>query len=240
MRLDGKKVIVMGVGSGLGPATSYFLLKEGAEIAVVARKESNLKKIKEKLSKYGKVDYIVADLSTVSGAKKAVDQSLKKLGKVDHVAVLVGNYIDTPLESLSEEKMESMIGANLKAPIYAVKAALPYLKKNSSIVLVSSIEGTYGYGSDEIAYASSKAGLAKATELLAYELLNKNIRVNTVAPKAMRHDFEPERDWKRSRKLGDAECPPEDVARVITWLLSEESEWINGAVIPVDGGARLK
>ena len=240
MSLVGKKVLVMGVGSGLGPATSYFLLKGGADIVIVARNESNLKKVKKELSGYGKIDYIVADLSTISGARKAVDQSLKKLGKIDHLAVLVGNYMDTPIKSLSEEKMESMIGVNLKAPIYAVKEALPHLKGGSAIVMVSSIEGTYGHGLDEIVYASAKAGLAKATELLAYELLDKNIRVNAVAPKAMRHDFEPEREWKKSRKLGDIECPPEDVAKVIMWLLDDESEWINGAVIPVDGGARLK
>ena len=91
MNLVGKKVLVMGVGLGLGPATSYFLLKSGAEIVIVARNESNLKKVKKELSGYGKIDYIVADLSTISGARKAVDQSLKKLGKIDHLAVLVGN-----------------------------------------------------------------------------------------------------------------------------------------------------
>ena len=56
----------------------------------------------------------------------------------------------------------------------------------------------------------------------------------------MNSDFEPERDWKKLRKLGSPSCPPEDVARVITWLLTEESEWVNGAVIPVTGGSRTR
>ncbi len=54
----------------------------------------------------------------------------------------------------------------------------------------------------------------------------------------MDHDFVPERDWRSKRKLGGKSCPPEDVARVVVWLVSDESEWVDGAVIPVDGGTR--
>lgn len=229
-----------GVGPGLGEATAYMLLRGGAQVIISARKEDKLIEMCAALSKYGKVDYAVGDASTLAGAQKMMSQTISKIKKIDDIVLTLGNYAPTDIAEVTEEQMEAMLGVNLKSPVYLIRSAIPFLREGSSIVMVSSLLGLAEHPSGEIAYAAAKAGVAKATEVAASALLGRGIRVNAVAPKSMRHDFEPERRWREQRRLGDVECPPEDVASVIAFLLSKDSEWIDGCVIPVDGGSRLK
>ncbi len=238
MELKDKKILVVGVGKGLGPATVYLLLKHGAEVVMASRTLDRLELLKSELSVYGRLSFVVSDASTPEGANYIISEAIKQLGQIDGLVILVGNYTDTPIDMLDEHGLNEMINANLKGPLYLIKSSLQYLKNGSSIVMISSTLGTYATGIGNVAYSSTKAGVAKATEVLASELIPRGIRVNSVAPKSMRHDFVPGRDWKTYRKLGDSECPPEDVAVVIAWLLSEDASWVNGAVIPVDGGNR--
>jgi 3-oxoacyl-[acyl-carrier protein] reductase len=238
MRLEGKNIVVVGVGPGLGSATVYFLLKEGAKVTMVSRNKDKLEEIKKQLPKYTELEYVVGDPSTLKGAEKLAKDLTKKNKHIDGLALLAGNYVNTPIDKLKEEDLELLVSANMKAPLYMLEAALPSLGKGSSVVLVSSIMGLYNIAPTNVVYSMAKAAVANATEVLSMELIGKGIRVNAVAPNGMNHDFEPDRDWKKLRKLGDASCPPEDVARVITWLITDESEWVSGAVIPVTGGSR--
>ena len=231
-------MLVVGVGSGLGSATAYLLLKEGASVVIASRNEDKLKSVKAQLAIFGQIDYVVGDASSMEGAKKLVHDAVDKYGSIDHLALIAGDYIDSPIEGLTEEQVDSMVSANLKSPLYALNASLQNLKAGSSVVMVSSVFGTYATGIRNVAYSATKAGVAKSVEVLAMELSQRGIRINAVAPRAMNHDFVPGRDWKALRKLGEKACPPEDVASVVVWLLSGESEWIDGAVIPVDGGTR--
>ncbi|MEM0370786.1 MAG: SDR family oxidoreductase [Pyrobaculum sp.] len=126
-----------------------------------------------------------------------------------------------------------MFAVNFKAHVNAVRAFLPLLAPRSSIVLTSSVGGPYAVWRRHLAYLTSKAALAKAVEALAADLIDREIRVNGVAPGGMSKELE------GLPKLGAPAAPPEAVARVIIWLLTDEAAWVNGAVIPVDGGRRL-
>ncbi len=238
MRLSGKNILVVGVGPGLGTATAYMLLKDGANVAAVARKEEHLEKVKETLSEPANLLCIAADASSMEGAQKITKAVAEKFDGVDGIALLAGSYAKSPMGSMTEDTVDAMVSANLKAPLYVLNSILPLLKGNSSVVMVSSVFGTYKISSGNVAYAAVKAGVAKATESLAHELVGKGIRVNAVAPNSMDPGFEPGREWRSRRKLGDPTCPPEDVASVIAWLMTEEASWVSGAVIPVDGGAK--
>lgn len=238
MKLEGKKAFVVGVGPGLGSATTYLLLREGAQVVIAARTADRLERIKVQLGKYGNLDYITGDASSTTGADNLAKAAAAKLGKIDLLILLAGNYADTPIAHISEAEMDSMLDSNVKAPIFVLSRSIPYLSEGSSVVMISSVLGTYGSSSGNVAYSAAKAGIAKATEVLSNELLSKGIRVNAVAPRSMRHDFAPERNWRLLRKLGDPDCPPEDVASVIAWLCSSEASWIDGIVIPVDGGRK--
>ena len=240
MGLDGKNALVVGVGPGLGSATAYMLLKDGANVVISARTEQKLKQIVKTLSKYGHVDYVVGDASTQAGAESIVEQAAKKLKRIDALILTVGNYVSTSLGNVKEADIDKLLGANVKAPIFLVNSAKKYMSWGSSVVLVSSIFGIYRGAKSSYAYSAAKAAVARLAESLAAELVAEGIRVNAVAPLSMRFDFKPERDWRRERKIGDADCPPEDVASVIRWLASDDAEWVDGVVVPVDGGARLK
>ena len=237
--LKGKKVLIVGVGPGLGSATAYLLLKEGAEVIISSREEGKLKEICKSLSRVGNISYVAGNASSLNGASEIISAAVKNSGRIDHFVFSVGGYVLTRLSDANEENLESMLSSNFKAPIYLAKAALPHLSEGSSIVLVCSREGLQWHTTRNISYAPAKAALARATEILANELLEKGVRVNAVAPASMRFDFSPERDWRKGRRLGDVECPPEDVASVISFLLGESSGWIDGVVIPVDGGSRF-
>jgi NAD(P)-dependent dehydrogenase (short-subunit alcohol dehydrogenase family) len=237
-RLDNKKVAIIGVSEGLGYAVAYFALKEGASVCINARDEEKLRKIKNSLEKYGKIEYVVGDVSTLNGAKDVVEKCNLKLNGLDHLVITIGGYIEDSIQSL--DGLEIMLQNHIKIPLYVINASLNFLKEGSSIVLVSSLSGVDKAMPNQLSYSIAKAGLAKGVEILASELIEKGIRVNAIAPRSIDGVFEPERNWKKYRKLGDTKAPPEDFARVIVWLLTDESEWIDGVVIPVDGGFRLK
>ncbi len=237
-RLENKKTVILGVSEGLGYAIAYFALREGSTVCINSRNEDKLKKIKSNLEKYGKIEYVVGDLSSITSSKKVIDDCASKLGGIDHLVVTVGGYIEDDIENFSG--LEEMLRNHIKIPLYAIKSSLEYLREGSSVILISSLSGLMKSSPKQLSYAISKAGLTKAVEVLASELLGKGIRVNGIAPTYIEGDFIPERNWKSLRKLGDPKAPPEDFARVVIWLLSDEAEWVDGVVIPVDGGSRLR
>lgn len=237
--LDNKSILVAGVGPGLGLATAYLALRNGASVVVAARSGDRLAWFKEMLSKYGKVEAIQGDLSTEKGAEDVVAKAHGILGRLDGIAVIVGGYAESSIEQLTEDVLFRMLRTNLAAHLYTVKAAAKVMN-GGSIVLVSAIWGPFLNWPGRVAYVASKAALARVVETLAAELLPKGIRVNAVAPGGMTKDFTPGREWRSLRRLGDRATPPEDVANIVVWLLSDMSEWVNGAVIPADGGYRFR
>lgn len=237
MRLDGRKVLLVGVSTGLGAATAYYLLREGAQVAISGRGEEKLRAIAKNLSQYGKVSVVQGDASTKEGAKKVADEASRLMGGIDGIAVLVGGFSADKIEDLAA--LEEMTLNHIKVPLYVVNASLPHLHKGSSIVLISStlaMDKAHG----PLSYSIGKAGTAKEVHLLANQLLGREIRVNGIAPSSIDGEFKPDTEFKSARKLGEGSAPPDAFAKVITWLMTEEAGWVNGVVIPVDGGARLK
>ncbi|AET33315.1 SDR family NAD(P)-dependent oxidoreductase [Pyrobaculum ferrireducens] len=238
-RLRGRRVFVGGVGPGLGSAVVYLALSEGAGVYAAARSRDFLERLRREFSRFGELHIGAYDLSRPEGAEAAVADAATKLGGLDGVVVTAGGYAETPIEELDPSALEDLLSRNLKAHLYVVKAATKHLKPGSSIVLVTAVGGAYpAWLRRNVAYVASKAALARAVESLAAELIDKGIRVNGVAPGGMSKDFTPGGAARRP-PLGAPQAPPEEVARVVIWLLADESYWVNGAVIPADGGRRL-
>ncbi|BCU69449.1 SDR family NAD(P)-dependent oxidoreductase [Stygiolobus caldivivus] len=230
-RLEGKKIFIVGTSKGLGYAIAYFSSIEGAEVIVNSRNEKKLREICENVKN---CKYVVGDVSSPEKAEEVVN----KAGDFTDLVVTVGGYVEDTINDI--KGLDEMITNHLKTPLYVVKSSLSRLNRGSTVVLVSAIRGIYTALPFQLSYSIAKAGIAKAVEVLASELLEKEIRVVGIAPSVIDGEFMPNRDWKKMRRLGDYKAPPEDFARVVVWLLSEESSWVNGVVIPVDGGARLK
>ncbi|AWR98756.1 SDR family NAD(P)-dependent oxidoreductase [Metallosphaera hakonensis] len=238
MDFKGKTFLILGVSKGLGYALAYFLVKGGATVLISSRNQDKLSEIEANLRKYGNVISVPGEVSSresLEDIKRRVKSHVKSL---DGLAVLIGGYEEDTVEDL--KGLDSMINNHLKYPLLSISSFLEMLNKGSAILLVSALRGIDRASPTQLSYASAKAGLAKAVEILGAELLDRGIRVVGIAPSWIDGDFVPERDWRSLRKLGDEKAPPEDFALVAGWLMSSEAEWVNGVVIPVDGGTRLK
>lgn len=237
MRLGKRRVLLVGVSKGLGAATAHYLLKEGATVVITDREEKILKEISSTLLNHKKLLALKCDVSTLDGAKKLAKDASTAMGGLDDIVIMVGGFVADSIQNL--DALELMTQNHIKIPLYVVNSSLPYLGKGSSIVLVSSamaLKKSHG----PLSYSIGKVGTAKEVELLALQLMEKGIRVNGIAPLSIDGIFKPDTEFKNARKLGDGSAPPDAFAKVILWLLTDDAQWVNGVVIPVDGGATLK
>jgi len=227
MRLSGRNVVVAGAGPGLGSAVARRALEEGAQVYAVARRREHL----EPLAALG-IWTGAFDLSKPEGAAAAAETAERVLGRVDGLVITAGGWAPGRLEETEEEILDSMLSVNLRAHLWTVKSFLKLMRPGSAVVLVTSIWGPIKRSPGALAYTVSKAAAAALVETLAAELLDRGVRVNGVAPGAMSREAE-------AARLGAPAAPPEHVADVVLWLLTDEARWVTGALIPVDGGRRL-
>ena len=229
---------LIGVSNFLGKSTAYVLLKDGYRVSITSRNEKKLEQIRSSLEKIGDIFSVPGSITDPASAEVTMQNINSKLGRMDHIVVMIGGFVnDTITDPIG---LESMMQNHIFYTTYTVRSAIKYLHSGSSIVLVANT-GSIEHGDPKAySYSVAKAGVVRMTELLCSELIPRGIRVNAVAPNYIDSTFEAGRDWRSMRKLGDSKTPPEDIAMVIKWLVSEESGWVNGAVIPVDGGYRLK
>lgn len=246
MRLKDKVCIITGAASGIGRAATLLFLQEGAKVAAFDVNEDSLKKLKEDSGnlKENLTTYIV-DVSKFEEVKEAVGDVFKKFGKIDVLINNAGITRDALIEKLEEKDWDAVINVNLKGVFNMTKAVYPYMLKagRGSIVNTSSVVGIYG-NIGQTNYAATKAGVIGMTKTWAKEFSRKGaaIRVNAVAPgfietpmvekipDKLKEFFQKKIALKRFGK-------PEEVARVYLFLASDESSYITGQVIGVDGGA---
>lgn len=253
-RVKGKVAIVTGGASGIGEATAILLAKEGAEVAVVDITDDAGKAVVDKINKSGgKAAYWHMDVSDEQEVKKVFAEVNEKYGKVN---ILVNNAgiagSQTPTHELPTEEWQRVIDIDLNGVFFCTKHVINYMKKagGGSIVNLSSMLGLVG-GAD-IAYHAAKGGVRLMTKSDATVYAPDNIRVNSIHPgyiltpllKTLPEKFEMKPDdFFQSfidkipmGRLGQ----PEDVARAIFWLASDESDYITGLEVIVDGGYILE
>ncbi|MGC8505465.1 MAG: SDR family oxidoreductase [Thermoplasmata archaeon] len=236
--MSNRNIALIGVSNFLGKSTAYILLKDGYRVSITSRNEKKLEQIRSSLEKLGEIFSVPGSITDPVSADVTMENVNSRLGGIDHVVVMIGGFVNDTITDPTG--LESMIQNHIFFTTYTVRSAIKYLHNGSSIVLVANT-GSIDHGDPKAySYSIAKAGVARMTELLCSELIPRGIRVNAVAPNYIDSSFEAGRDWRSTRKLGDIKTPPEDIAVVIKWLVSQDSGWVNGAVIPVDGGYRLK
>ncbi len=229
--------IIAGVRN-LGRAVAYNALKRGDSVLLNSRSEESLKGMVSSLQSYGKISYLSADLSSRDSIEQLFTTCESRYGQVDNLVVTLGGFMADRLPEL--KNMDVMIDNHIKIPMQILESFAKHAHAGSTAVLVSSVQSVFTTSWGAFSYVVGKTGLNKIVEAAAANLLSKGIRVNGVAPSVIEESFEPGRDWRSSRKLGDLSTPPEDIAEVVDFLTSVKSEWIDGVVIPVDGGNRFK
>jgi NAD(P)-dependent dehydrogenase (short-subunit alcohol dehydrogenase family) len=230
------QTLIVGAGN-LGTNIAYSLLKRGESVIVTTRNHEKGKKLEEQLSAFGRVNYLIADPGTDFGVADMFRKAEEIAGKIDNLIVTVGGYA---VDSIRKPvHFGEMLESHLEIPLNILKNFENYAKDNASAVFISSIQSIYTSSWAAVSYLLGKSSLNKLVEIAAAQLLERNIRVNAVAPSSIENVFMPGRDWRSTRKLGRLLTPPEDIAEVVAFLCSPAGEWINGVVIPLDGGNRF-
>lgn len=242
--LEGKVAVVTGSARGIGRAICLKLARLGADVVVndVSNEEMALELVKE-IEKMGrKAIFVKANIADSAEARKLMDETVEKFGKIDILVNNAGITRDNLILRMKEEEWDAVLNVNLKGTFNCVQAATKYMikQRQGAIVNIASIVGITG-NAGQANYSASKAGVIGLTKTIARELASRGIRANAVAPGFIETDMT-RRLSEEVRERLIKQIPltrlgsPEDVANLVAFLASEESSYITGEVIRVDGG----
>jgi NAD(P)-dependent dehydrogenase (short-subunit alcohol dehydrogenase family) len=245
MRLANKTAFITGGNSGIGLATAKLFVAEGAKVAITGRNKETLEAVAKELGPNAFA--IVADATDVAATEKAVAKAVEKFGKLDIVFANAGISASTPVGGTALETFEAVLKTNITAVFFTVQAAVTHMNDGGSVILngsVISVLGNPGYA----AYAASKAGVRGMARVMASELSPRGIRVNVVSPGGTSTPI-----WNRTAPTPEAIVAlenhiskaiplgrfgkPEEVAKTVLFLASDDAANIQGAEIFVDGGS---
>ena len=237
-------VIVTGGSRGIGKAIALKYAENGYNVVInYVSENTNIDELKDEFDKYSIESLIVkADVSKAEEVESVVKQAIEKFGKIDVLVNNAGITRDTLLMRMKEEDFDKVIEINLKGTFLVTKAVTPYMMKrrNGRIVNLSSVVGVTG-NAGQSNYSASKAGIIGFTKSVAKELASRDIRANAVAPGFIDTDMTNvlSDDVKANinaqipmKRMGTAK----EIANVVYFLGSEESSYITGQVINIDGG----
>ena len=236
-------VLVTGGGRGIGRAIALNLAQDGADIALFDLDENGLNETRPLIENLGrKVLTIKGDVSNLEDAENAVKKVLDELGKIDILVNNAGITRDTLMMRMSEEDWDLVINVNLKGAFNFSKSVIRHMikQRKGKIINVASVVGLVG-NAGQANYSASKAGVIGLTKSLAREVASRNICVNAVAPGYIETEMtnklpDEVKDAFMSMTLLKRFGQPEDVARLVGFLASPDSDYITGQVINVDGG----
>lgn len=248
-RLAGKTAVITGGGTGIGQAIALAFAKEGARVAVAGRRMEKLQETLSLLKQSGSDALAMeCDVTKSADTERLVKAAEDRFGNVNVLVNNAGALSVSTVETISEADWDRIMGANLKGPFLMSRAVLPAMRRagGGSIVNIGSVLGIAAIR-DRAAYCASKGGVAMLTKAMALDHAHDKIRVNCVCPSivesAMTEMFFAETEAARKlRESRLASVPlgrfgkPNDIAGIVVFLASDESSWMTGTVIPVDGG----
>jgi dihydroanticapsin dehydrogenase len=247
LKLKGKVAIITGGSRGIGFETAKIFSENGASVVITS---SNRQQLENAANQLTNTIPISADITKEEEVKKVVEETVEKFGKLD---ILVNNAGIFPkikqLHEISELEWNKVLDVNLNGPFRFAKFSIPYLQKTSgTIINVSSDAGLKAYeGFNADAYSASKAALVILTKCWALEYAKDKIRVNCVCPGVVDTEMtKPFLKTEKDRKFMDNDHPigrigqPDEIAKSVLFLTSEDSSWTTGAILAVDGGQSTK
>ena len=246
MRLKGKTAIITGAGSGIGQACALAFAREAARVVLVGRRRELLKQTAAKIQR----DVLIceADVIKIGDIRKIVSQTLERFGGVQILVNSAAVLHAGTAESQSEEEWDDTFNINVRGLWLMSREVVPLMRKagGGSIVNLSSVLGIVG-GRSRAAYSASKGAVTVLTKSMALDLAPEQIRVNCICPGIVETELvadfirsapDPELVKKRRTELHPLGRfgQPSDIANMAVYLASDESLWVTGAAMPVDGG----
>ncbi|MGP8297717.1 SDR family NAD(P)-dependent oxidoreductase [Streptomyces inhibens] len=245
-RLKGRRILVVGGSSGIGAAAVKRFAEEGASVVAMARREDRLEALcKEITGAGGSASYVVGDVGSEESVEESVAVTVERLGGLDGAFNAAGVGGAGQLHEIKVEDFDRIVAVNLRGTFLAMKYQIRAMLESGggAIVNTSSIGGLVAAPQLPI-YGATKWGVNSLTKSAAVGYAAQNIRVNAIAPAATLSEMlEKWLTTDEAKRAMAAQTPlnfialPDDMARVALFLLSDESRWITGTVLPVDGGA---
>jgi NAD(P)-dependent dehydrogenase (short-subunit alcohol dehydrogenase family) len=249
MKLDGKVALITGGNSGIGRATAALLAKEGAAVVLTGRNQERGEQVAQAIMEDGgKAMFIRSDVRNADECQKAVEQTLERFGQIDVLFNNAGVYHARTVPDCTEEEWDETIDSSLKGAFLMSKFTLPSMieRGSGSIIHTSSGWGILG-GDRAAAYCAAKGGLVIMAKAMAIDHGPDGIRVNCVCPgdveTPMLNDDAEKRGMSWEDYLAGAADRPlgrvgtaEEIARAVLFLASDDSSFVTGEALVVDGG----
>jgi NAD(P)-dependent dehydrogenase (short-subunit alcohol dehydrogenase family) len=224
-------------------------VREGAKVAVAGRRREKLEEVVQEVRRAGGEAIIsVCDVTKAQDAERAVAETEREFGRVNVLVNNAGALSVATIESISEEDWDRLMATNLKGPFLMSRAALGAMRRagGGAVVNVGSILGLVAM-KDRAAYCASKGGVTMLTKAMALDHAHEKIRVNCICPaivetELIRELFSGTEEGRKAREARLATLPlrrfgqPTDAAELAVFLASDESSWMTGTAIPLDGG----
>jgi meso-butanediol dehydrogenase/(S,S)-butanediol dehydrogenase/diacetyl reductase len=244
MTFEGRTALVTGGGTGIGRAIALAFAASGAKVAVSGRRSAPLEAVARELGDRGIA--IRGDVSQPGESARIIDEVTAALGGLDVLVNNAGVYPLGPLAESTDEDLRNAFSTNVIAPMALVRDAIPALRSRGGVVINIGSTVARIAKRNMAAYSSSKLALEQATRCLAVELGPLGIRVNCVAPgmtstdmiSHLRADAETMREYVDATPLGRV-GDPDDIARVVLSVASDDYAWVTGQVIQCSGGFQL-
>jgi NAD(P)-dependent dehydrogenase (short-subunit alcohol dehydrogenase family) len=248
-RLAGKMAVITGGGTGIGQAIALAFAREGARVAVAGRRMAKLQETVQLLREAGNdAVALECDVTQAADTERVVKAAEDAFGKVNVLVNNAGALSVSTVENISEADWDRVMATNIKGPFLMSRSVLPAMRRagGGSIINVGSVLGIAAIR-DRAAYCASKGGVTMLTKAMALDHAHDHIRVNCVCPSIVESDmtqnlFAETEAGHKARENRLATIPlgrfgkPNDIAGLAVFLASDESSWMTGTVIPVDGG----
>ena len=241
-RLQNKVAVITGGSSGMGLETAKLFASEGAKVVIVGRSLDKLKDAERGISEHGEVFAIQCDVSKLDELDNLYQQVRDKYGKIDILFANAGIGQFIPAVDITEADFDKLVNVNFKGVFFTVQKALKVFNDGGSIIITASWLGHRGVNTCSI-YGATKAAVISLAKTFANELADREIRVNSISPGFIRTPIideigmDEEKIEQRRQKIPAKRWgQPEEIAKTVLFLASEESAYILGQDIAIDGG----
>jgi len=243
-KLDGKIALITGGNSGIGLATAKRFVSEGAYVFITGRRNAELAAAVQEIGH--DATGVQGDVSDLSDLDRLFEQIKRDKGKLDIVFANAGIAKYAHLGEISEELYDSIFGVNVKGLLFTIQKALPLMPDGATIILNASIVGSKGLPSNSV-YSATKAAIRSFARTWTTDLKDRHIRVNVVSPGAtdtpgLSELLGSSQVGEQRRKMISTSIPlgrlgtPDEIAKAVVFLASDDSSYVSGVELFVDGG----